>query len=84
MFCRIELHDLFVDVIKAYILFLISILHVYNILLLLCIHENIRRFESQNGSHMAWFSAPMCSCGQRITRHNANYAQMPGSPLCSI
>ena len=28
MFCRIELHDLFVDVIKAYILFLISILHV--------------------------------------------------------
>ena len=28
MFCRIVLHDLFVDVIKAYILFLISILHV--------------------------------------------------------
>ena len=28
MLCRIVLHDLFVDVIKAYILFLISILHV--------------------------------------------------------
>ena len=33
--------------------------------LLLCIHENRRRFESQNGSHMALFSAPMCFCGQR-------------------
>ena len=53
-------------------------------ILLLCIHENRRRFESQNGSHMALFSAPMCSCCQRITRHNANYAQMPGCPLCSI
>ena len=41
--------------------------------LLLCIHENRRRFESQNGSHMALFSAPMWSCGQRRrTRHNAN------------
>ena len=53
-------------------------------ILLLCIHENRRRFESQNGSNMALFSALMCSCGQRITRHNANYAQMPGCPLCSI
>ena len=41
-------------------------------------------FESQNDSHMALFSAPMCFCCQRITRHNANYAQMPGCPLCSI
>ena len=56
--------------------------------LLLCIHENRCRFESKNGSHVALFSAPMCSCGQRrCVRHDANYvayAQMPGCPLCSI
>ena len=30
------------------------------------------------------FQRPRASCFQRITRHNANYAQMPGCPLCSI
>ena len=53
-------------------------------ILLLCMHENRRRFESQNASHMALFSASRPFCFQWITRHNANYAQMPGCPLCSI
>ena len=53
-------------------------------ILLLCMHENRRRFESQNASHMALFSASRAFCFQGITRHNANYAQMPGCPLCSI
>ena len=30
MFCNIVLHDLFVDIIKPYIIFLINILHVGN------------------------------------------------------
>ena len=30
-------------------------------ILLLCIHENRRRFESQNGSHIALFSTPLWS-----------------------
>ena len=47
-------------------------------------HENRRRFESQNASHMALFSASRAFCFQWITRHNANYAQMPGCPLCTI
>ena len=41
-------------------------------------HENRCRFESQNASHMALFSASRAFCFQWITRHNANYAQMPG------
>ena len=45
-------------------------------ILLLCMHENRRRFESQNASHIALFSASQAFCSQRITRHNANYAQM--------
>ena len=56
--------------------------------LLLVIHKTGRRFESQNGSHMALFSAARASCFQRRrVRHNAiyvAYAQMPGCPLCSM
>ena len=53
-------------------------------ILLLCMHENRRRFESKNASHMALFSASRAFCFQWITRHNANYVQMPACPLCSI